>query len=182
VAIRRTLFASLTLRGRLLLEVAGNKVLVVNGDFSEGDARSLILEAVDYLTPAIDVRGVLCQTEGYSKRLVGQGRQRWKDKAPTPADLPDSAVEAALCVVNDNIDIRMVTRIPSLFSSRVAHGLVSYAVSRESQSYKSGANVRHFSPPNGRIADICSGPKGDSYGQGASLPRSGHELPQGNQG
>ena len=38
----------------LFLKVTGNEILVVGGDFREGDARSLVVGVVDSLTLAID--------------------------------------------------------------------------------------------------------------------------------
>ena len=122
-----------TLRRRMLFKVFSNQVLVVSRNFSEGDARPLVREVVDNLAFAIDICGVLRQAKRYSKRLVRQGRQRREDKAPAPADLPDSAVEGVLSLINQYLQVCVVTSMLSLVDSGAGHYAVSYAARWQSQ-------------------------------------------------
>ena len=107
----------------LFLEVASDEILVVGGDFREGDARSLVGDVVDSLTLAIDVGQVFAKAKGQTQNysLRGCGRRHLDEAAP-PADSNDLSLRGPSTLVNNYLQVGGIAKKPAFLRELLFHG------------------------------------------------------------
>ena len=106
----------------LFLEVTGDEILVVGGDFCERDARSLFGDVVDSLTLAVDA-GQVCakaKRQTYFQSLSGY-RRRHLEEATSPADLHDPSLHRPSALVNNRFQVGRIATKPAFLQEFLVH-------------------------------------------------------------